>query len=168
MKFNTCHPHKCTYDCPCWSSKKMILLATQDYSIPMKTNKKSKQTNNSADNNNHYYYCCHYTHPSNDKLQHDRPGLTSWTEGTKPRNLSLGPDISPSHFWEWMISLLTGKSLKQYMHLSITSALADWLCVIYDWGFSCVIIRVTFGYFSPYITFNLKAKFTDLQTEEKY
>ena len=53
--------------------------------------------------------------------------LTSWIEGKKPWNLSLGPDMSPSHFCAWRISLLTGKSLKQYIHLSSNSVLDDWL-----------------------------------------
>ena len=53
--------------------------------------------------------------------------LTSWIEGKKPSNLSLGPDMSPSHFCAWRISLLTGKSLKQYIHLSINSVVNDWL-----------------------------------------
>lgn len=53
--------------------------------------------------------------------------LTSWIEGKKPWNLSLGPDMSPSHSCAWRISLLTGKSLKQYIHLSSNSVLDDWL-----------------------------------------
>ena len=52
---------------------------------------------------------------------------TSWIEGKKPWNLSLGPDMSPSHFCAWRISLLTGKSLKQYIHLSSNSVVNDWL-----------------------------------------
>lgn len=70
--------------------------------------------------------------------------LTSCTEGKKPWNLSLGPDMSPSHFCEWRISLLTGKSLKQYIHLSSNSSLDDWLLAEAS---SCATKnRLQFGY----------------------